>query len=998
MSPEAFEGKTDARSDVYSPGLTLYEMLAFRAAFDAKERNHLIKQVTDAEPEHLGKLNRQVPRDLETIVHKAIEKEPAQRYVSAEALAEDLQRFIDDEPIRARQVSNAERYWRWARRNPVIATLGGVLTAVLTVGFVVMSVLWSRAEHNASIARTLATNEAKARTEAQALAEKEARARTEADAKAEQLAREDYVNRVNRAFREVKDSNVAVAEDLLHGCSPERRGWEWNYVERLCNMERQVLDRGDLSVNAPACSPDGTWVVTGSGTDPTNPATSDQTAPDIEVWGVGSGRRLKTLSGAKGRVNCLAVSPDGKEVAAGLTDGLVMVWDVATGLKTWTRHDPGKSAMSVAFSPDGKSLAVGYGAYSGTQDGQVRILERASGKQIKAFAGPRGGVNKLAYHPDGKRPALAGLEVVEVWDVAALSKVQELNGHKKWIYTLAYSPDGKWLATGGWDETVKLRHAETGIEAVTIFAHEGFVLDLGFSPDSRSLVTSSEDRAVRLWEILSGRPAATFHGHADFVLAVAFRPDGREVVTCGIDGSIRFWNLRTSQPVVIEHTAWVERLAYRRDGLRVLSQDGRYEAHTRLTKCWDPLTGELDTAQSEVDFAGLPAEFVRGSAFFELSKTSPGGDLIAKSLLATGQSARIKDHVKSSVIVVDSGTGQIAHTLSGHSAPVVCLAFSPDGRRLATGSYDRTVKLWDMKTGTEMFTLIGHTAGVVSLAFSPDGNRIISGGIDSTARVWDATPLAFNVTAQHDASYRKKVMAVSQMKSTTDDLVRVKILAESGKWDAVAKTLAEVVEDGTEVWEASSWYLLALLESGDTPGYRAAADKLLTRFRNSPSPDDLNKAAWSCCYADAAVADLTVPVQVAEAARGLFSQGLSFRARRTLGPALYRAGRIDEAIAQLEAVVRSDGDVGVPQDWAFLAMAHYKKANSNEAQRWIEKVRAFVKDKNTPFSVDLVECRVLAFKGGRVAAPGASFRAPLSRRRERPSSASIQSHDSHRLS
>ena len=109
MPPEAFEGKTDARSDVYSLGLTLYEMLAFRAAFDEKERNRLIKQVTDAEPDRLGKLNRQMPRDLQTIVHKAIDKDPAQRYASAGELAEDLQRFIDDEPIRARRVSAAER-------------------------------------------------------------------------------------------------------------------------------------------------------------------------------------------------------------------------------------------------------------------------------------------------------------------------------------------------------------------------------------------------------------------------------------------------------------------------------------------------------------------------------------------------------------------------------------------------------------------------------------------------------------------------------------------------------------------------------------------------------------------------------------------------------------------------------------------------------------------------------------------------------------------------
>ena len=117
MPPEAFDGKTDARSDVYSLGLTLYEMLAFRAAFDEKERNRLIKQVTEAEPERLGKRNRHVPQDLQTIVHKAIDKDPARRYPSAGELAADLHRFVEDEPIHARRLGQLERLGRWSRRH-----------------------------------------------------------------------------------------------------------------------------------------------------------------------------------------------------------------------------------------------------------------------------------------------------------------------------------------------------------------------------------------------------------------------------------------------------------------------------------------------------------------------------------------------------------------------------------------------------------------------------------------------------------------------------------------------------------------------------------------------------------------------------------------------------------------------------------------------------------------------------------------------------------------
>ena len=111
----------------------------------------------------------------------------------------------------------------------------------------------------------------------------------------------------------------------------------------------------------------------------------------------------------------------------------------------------------------------------------------------------------------------------------------------------------------------------------------------------------------------------------------------------------------------------------------------------------------------------------------------------------------------STVEVRDMASGRVLHTLIGHTADVICIAFSPDGRRIATASFDRTVKLWDMPTGQDVFTLRGHTAGVVALAFSPDGNRIVSGGIDDTARVWDATPLASDVIAKHDARYRKKI-------------------------------------------------------------------------------------------------------------------------------------------------------------------------------------------------------------------------------------------------
>ena len=140
MAPERFRGEGDARADIYALGLTLYELLTLRPAYDSSDRLKLIEQIKTEEPTRPRSIDRRIPRDLETIVLKAIDKEPGARYPTADAMAEDLRRFLADEPIKARQVSTSERYWRWARRNPVIATLGGVLTAVLvavTIGSMV---------------------------------------------------------------------------------------------------------------------------------------------------------------------------------------------------------------------------------------------------------------------------------------------------------------------------------------------------------------------------------------------------------------------------------------------------------------------------------------------------------------------------------------------------------------------------------------------------------------------------------------------------------------------------------------------------------------------------------------------------------------------------------------------------------------------------------------------------------------------------------------------
>ena len=884
-------------------------------------------------------------------------------------MAEDLRRFLADEPIRARQVNAAERYWRWARRNPVIAAMGGVLTAVLVVGFAVMAVLWSRAERSASIARmselsaqTLATKEAKARGEAQA----QERIALE---KAELLAQEDYVNRIDRAYREVQDDNVALAEDLLHGCPSERRGWEWHYVKRLCHPERLSVDVPAGSLSAIAFSPDGRGIATGSG----GQFSRGKGGSNVELWDRETGQRRPTFHGTDNVIWSLAFRPDGTRLALGGTNPQVEVRDARTGAVLWSKSEPKlPQAMSIAFSPDGKALAVGFGVYSQQQAFQVKFYEVETGQETVAFPGPKGGVNDLAFHPDGRHLAVAGLQVVEVWDVDAPKKVHDLQGHSKWVYGVAYSPDRKWLATGGWDRTIKIRDATSGEEKSTIFGHDGFVLDLAFSPDSRSLVSTSEDRSVRLWEVPSGRPIGVFHGHSDFVQAVAFAPDGRELVSGGLEGTMKIWDRRSSVPVVFgEHTGWVGRLWYRRDGRRVITAPIAHQAAGETTKGWDPSTGESDPALTGIEPGKLGDDYLPPIEFPSNygpppPVMSPDGRRIVRVWAGSvdrPMADRSKDYANNSVEVLDAQRGRVLHTLVGHTAEVRGLAFSPDGRRIATSSWDRTIKLWDPETGREVFTLRGHTAGLLVVAFSPAGRRLVSGSIDFTARVWDATPLPAEILQAQDARYQRKRRALAELARAVEDSERAENLAKSGQWALAADAYGKFVEQEPENLVLRQNHIRALEAADDVAGVRRACEDLLERSANATTADLAlaNNIAWCCALTPYAVVNPGALVRMAEAA--MKSPNVTGRAGgdrlRILGAALYRAGRFAEAIRSLEASHQVRGDDGDLRGFAFLALAHHRLGHRDEARRWLDKLRAYRPPEGAGFSWDDVEIGIL---------------------------------------
>lgn len=503
-------GKVGRQSDIYSLGAILFHLLTGRPPFVGETLSGILRQVIETEPSSPRTVNPGVPRDLETICLKCLQKKPAHRYATARDLADDLELFLQDRPIHARPVSQRERVFRYCRRNPGLSfacTFLLLLLLVIAVG---------------SPIAAFRINKERLRAEEQ----RERAVRSEAESR-DSL----YAARMNLAQQAWEHSNIGVLRSLLNETkSHPERGFEWYYWFGKQSQELRTIHTPGKNVDpsfiAVAISPDGASVLGyASGT--------------VRMWNLSTGRRVLKLDG-----EYPVISPDGKQFVVGKKQSAIL-WNRADEAVEFEFLGHSGALRGTAFSPDGSEVATW------ADDDTIRTWNPRDGRQRARIDGIDGPIAALAYTAGGRHLVAVGVNgTVRTWDSrsgAESEEAWEFNRGDEPDRTAAFSRDARLIVTAGVDRNARAWDRATRKEIAVFVGHTARVVSAVFSPDGEQVLTVSQDQTARLWDLSTGRELRKFVGHERWVMSAAFSPAGDRIVTGGRDGNVKVWSVKGSR-------------------------------------------------------------------------------------------------------------------------------------------------------------------------------------------------------------------------------------------------------------------------------------------------------------------------------------------------------------------------------------------------------------------------------------------------------------------
>ncbi len=769
MPPEQAVGRIeqiDERSDVYSLGAVLYEILTGAPPFTGGSAPEILSRVVRESPPSIHDLEPDAPLELAAICARAMRKDPEERYQSASEIAEDVERFLSGALVDAYDYHFSEHLKRFMRQHRTALVTAAVgLLALFAIS------IWSYAR----LVRD--------RAEAIDLRELAQHAEMEAVAAQEQANLERYYTTVALAATQVEQQRFGFVPQLLESCPRELRGWEWHYLLSLCNREDRLLQAHQRHLRAMDLSSGGRLLATADGWEELTVWDADTLElkwrydEPIDVQAAafhprnaylvvvvrehgprGSRYRLEILDVETGQAleepiplldNPLALefAPDGNTLYIGTHVSALMVIDTQTWRLRQLLEDQ-KIVFAVAVSPDGRWVASG--------DSSSRIIVRDTETLTPHwdFVGHRHQIFAMTFDAFSERLISASHGVVCVWDVAKREQIMEEPLHTQPIFSIAPSPDGTTFVTGSTDGTGKMVRASDGEHVGTL--HNGISIQrITFTPDGAALVTGGRDGAVRFWssDLSTRRESHLELGvpelHTGTV--VSFSSDGALLAGTGWEiGAIGVWDTSDFSLVrQIEFEGMSERflrfvpgthqLAVSfADGIRVYTLDDLAVALEL------PADGLVKRGRFDQLGARLAVSYENGGIHvFDVATRQPlplesaPNSVVAVTLSPDGSLLAAGSWVGTDTWVWQLPEGQLMHRLNVHTDRIKNVEFHPEGDILATASRDGDVALWEVSSGSLLRVIKGHTDTVSGLTFSPDGRRLATGGFDNSLRIWD---------------------------------------------------------------------------------------------------------------------------------------------------------------------------------------------------------------------------------------------------------------------
>lgn len=732
MSPEQTEGrsdKVDARSDVYALGVLGYELLTGYLPHSSQGRS-LVEYVYALHQEEIKPIsthNSELRGDIETLIAKALMREKPMRYANGSDMADDIRRYLKDQPIHARPISGIYRVSRYARRNKAIV-IGVIATLMMAAMGLVATFTLSM----------IATGSAR----------KADSSMSEAEHQRAQADRERYLSALSLAALACAQNRATDAQRALMNTEPAMRGWEWDYLWRLCNPELSIIQAHDQGIRAVDFNADGRTILSVSNdqsaklwdafsgeplavlkghtdrviygkfnADGSQALTSSEDGT-VRLWSK-SGEPLFALEGHTAPVNRAKWSPDGKLIVSASDDGTARLWDATTGALIATLEGHTDSVWDVCFDSAGQYIATA------SDDHSARLWDGVTGAPVALLPGHIGEVNAVRFHPtkslvitisedgEGRLWDVGGLTAAESGELPGLEATQVMDlglAMPRWVEFVA---NGDRILVVNRMSRMLLRDISTGEQVGETQDMKTELESFSLAANRATLLMGTKDHEVLLANIAPNANLVTgpthFRGHSHFVTAVAFRPDAKAYVSGSGDGSLRVW------PAVGLGKA--QRWAYTRTQIvhTTYSEDGRLFI---------------------LDGAGGWKEVESDTIESTITNRWPSEEAVTGALRSDGLAAACFQDPET-LIIHRADQPALEIPTSGPGRSILDMKYSPDGRMLLTAGSNEVVTLWNAEDGSVIRKFEGHTEQVSLVEFSVKGSRIISMAEDKTVRVWD---------------------------------------------------------------------------------------------------------------------------------------------------------------------------------------------------------------------------------------------------------------------